>query len=159
MEDEIAKLIQGLFSKDGIERQKARYRLVKIGKPVTQFLVGLQYLSKQQVRWEAIKTLSQISDPDSIPILINALENSNSDVRWLAAEGLVEMGEASLKPMLIAIEERGDSKRLREGAHHVLKGLENKHLFVDEYDIIGILEEKSKHALLRATAAKIHVGM
>ena len=61
--------------------------------------------------------------------------------------------------MLVAIEERGDSKRLKEGAHHVLKGLEDKEVFQDDYDIIGILEDKSKHALLRATAAKIRVAM
>ncbi len=155
MENVIASLIKGLLSDDGIERQRARLELVKIGKPAISLLIGLQYSRQQQVRWEAIKTLSQIADPDAVPILVNALENSNSDVRWLAAEGLVEIGKASVSPVMEALEERGDSKILREGVHHVLKDLERKGVFEDSHDIIGILEDPSKQGLLRPTAEKI----
>ncbi len=158
MDSEIAELVRCLFSHDGIVRQKARYKLVKIGKPVIAYLIGLQYLPDQHVRWEAMKTLSQIADPDSIPILVNALENSNSDVRWLAAEGLIGIGRQSVGPIMEAIEERSESKILREGAHHVLKGLENEGDFFDEYGIIGILEDPGRHALLRPTAAKVRVS-
>ncbi len=157
MEDEIPVLIRKLFSDDGIERRMARHDLVKIGNPVIRFLVGLQYLPEQHVRWEAIKTLSQIADADSIPILVNALENSNVDVRWLAAEGLVEIGGASLMAVLLALEEHGDSKVLRTGVHHVLKGLEEKELFSDTYGIIGMLEDPAKHELIRPIAAKIRL--
>ncbi len=157
MERQIADLVQNLFSDDGIVRRKARYRLVRIGKPVIPLLVGLQYLPKQQVRWEAVKTLSQIADPDSIPILVNALENTNSDVRWLAAEGLIEIGRPSLGPVMEALEEHGESKTLREGVHHVLRGLKEKGLFTDTHDIIGILEDSAKHMLLRPTAALIRL--
>ncbi|MCL5267400.1 MAG: HEAT repeat domain-containing protein [Bacteroidetes bacterium] len=158
MEKEIAELVRCLFSDDAIVRQRARYKLVKIGKPVITLLIGLQYLPDQHVRWEAMKTLSQIADPDSIPILINALENTNSDVRWLAAEGLIEIGKESVASLMEALEERGDSKILREGVHHVLKGLENKGLFTDDYDIIGILEDSGRLALLRPTAARIRLN-
>ena len=103
MEDEIPVLIRKLFSDDGIERRMARHDLVKIAAVVIRFLVGLQHLPEQHVRWEAIKTLSQIADADSIPILVNALENSNVDVPWLAAEGLVEIGGASLMAVLLAL--------------------------------------------------------
>lgn len=155
---EIADLVQDLFSDDGLVRRNARYRLVRIGKPVIPLLIGLQYLPKHQARWEAVKTLSQIADPDSIPILVNALENTNTDVRWLAAEGLIEIGKPSLFPVMEALEEHGESKTLREGVHHVLKGLEERGLFTDNHDIIGILEDSAKHMLLRPTAALIRVG-
>ena len=157
MGQEIAELVKCLFSEDGIVRQKARYKLVKIGKPVITLLIGLQYLPDQHVRWEAMKTLSQIADPDSIPIFVNALENTNADVRWLAAEGLIEIGKESIASLMLALEERGDSRILREGVHHVLKGLEDKGLYIDEYDIIGILEDAERLALLRPTAAKIRM--
>jgi HEAT repeat protein len=157
MEEEIPGLVKKLFSTDVTVRRKARLDLVKIGKPVIRFLVGLQYLPEQHVRWEAIKTLSQIADADSIPILVNALENSDLDVRWLAAEGLIEIGEVSLMPVLEALEEHGDSKILKIGVHHVLKGLEEKGLFRDDCGIIGMLEDHGKHELLRPTIVRLRL--
>ncbi|MGO9482709.1 MAG: HEAT repeat domain-containing protein [Candidatus Kryptoniota bacterium] len=157
MENDIAVLVKKLFSDDGIERRKARHDLVKIGMPAISFLVGLQYVPQQHVRWEAIKTISQVADPEAIPVLVNALENSNLDVRWLAAEGLIEIGEASLAALLLALEEHGDSVTLKVGAHHVLKGLEEKGLFTDHYGIIGMLEDPLKYEMIRPTATKIRL--
>ena len=157
MEEEIPVLIKKLFSDDGIERRKARHDLVTIGKPVIRFLIGLQYLPEQHVRWEAIKTLSQIADPDSIPILVNALENRNHDVRWLAAEGLIEIGERSVMPLLLALEERGDSPELKVRVHHILKSLEEKGLFKDDYGIIGMLEDHGRHDEARISAERFRL--
>jgi len=159
MGQEIAELIKCLFSEDGIVRQDARYKLVKIGRPVIRFLIGLQYLDNQHVRWEAMKTLSQIADPESIPILVNALENTNSDVRWLAAEGLIEIGKQSVGPLMELLEESADSRILREGVHHVLKGLEERGYFFDRYDIISMLEDNARLLLLRPTAAKVRMDL
>lgn len=155
MEAEIANLVMSLFSSNGMERQRARLRLVKIGRPVITFLIGLQYSRNQQVRWEAIKILSDIHHPDSIPILVNALENSNTDVRWLAAEGLVELGEHSVLPLMEALEERGDSRVLREGVHHVLSELKQQGRFDDTHGILKLLRTHSLLAELRPTAAEM----
>lgn len=157
METEIAGLVRALFSENFVERQNARGKLVKMGRRVIPFLIGLQYSRQQQVRWEAMKTLSEIAHPDAIPILVNGLENSNPDVRWMAAEGLVEIGMLSLKPVMEALEERGESNLVREGAHHVLTGLKQKGLFSDHYDMIGILKDTSKFTQLRPTAAIIRL--
>jgi HEAT repeat protein len=158
MENKIKELINNLSSDNSIERIKARYELVKIGKPAIEYLIGLQYLNIAHIRWEAIKTLSQIADPDAIPILINALENDRFDVRWLAAEGLIDIGIESIKPLLIALEARQDSKFLIEGVHHILKAFRRKKLFNDEYKIIKLLEDTNAHSLLGVTAKKILTG-
>ncbi len=47
----------------------------------------------------------------------------NLGIRWLAAEGLIGLGEAGLRPLLEALVHHSDSAWLREGAHHVLKAL------------------------------------
>ncbi len=158
-EKNIGALVQLLFSNDSIKRQEARRELVKIGKPAINFLVGLQYLSQKQVSWEAIKTLSEMAHPDCIPILINALENEDTNIRWLAAEGLIKVGRPSLMPVLEVLEERADSKLLRESVHHVLKGLKENGHFTDDHDLIKVLEDPSKHIVLAPTAAMIRMKM
>lgn len=155
METEIASLVKSLFSCHGMERQKARQKLVEIGKTAIPYMVGLQYSRNQQVRWEAIKAVSEIAHPDAIPILINALENSNADVRWVAAEGLIEIGQPTVPALMEALEERGDSIVLREGVHHVLNTLRHQGRFEDAHGIIGMLRDSSKLAQLRPTAAVI----
>lgn len=155
MENKIPELIQKLASESSIDRIRARYELVKIGKPAIEYLIGLQYLNTEHVRWEAIKTLSQIAHPDAIPILINALENDRFDVRWLAAEGLIEIGKQSILPLLEALETQQDSKFLREGVHHVLRALKSKNIFKDKYQIIKMIEDSNTNSLLALTAHKI----
>jgi len=155
MESKIKELITKLYDDNGIVRLKARLELIEIGKPVIDFFIGLQYAKEHQVRWEVLKTLSQLAVPESIPILVNALENEDLDVRWLAAHGLIQIGKDSIKPVLEALEGNQDSKYLREGVHHVLVGLKNKHSFDDEYGMIKMLEQYSSQSKLSITAKLI----
>jgi hypothetical protein len=155
MENKIKGLIADLSSDNGIVRQKARYDLISIGRPAIEFLKGLQYLPNEHLRWETIKTLSQIAHQDSIPVLINALENDHFDIRWLAAEGLIEIGKKSIKPIMEAIISNQDSIYLREGVHHVLKGLQAKKIFVDKQKIIQQLENPNAESTLAFTASRI----
>ena len=150
MENEIEELIKKLYSKDGIQRKMARYDLVKIGKPAIKYLSGLlnepkDKEQKEYVRWEAIKTLSQINNPESIPILIKALEHEDFDVRWMAAEGLINIGEKSIKPLLKTLVRKSNSIYLLEGIHHVLKELQLKNIFDDPTGIINKLENYNLH--------------
>jgi len=159
METEIGTLLRCLFGDDIKERQDARQKLVKIGRPVIPYMVGLQYSSQRQISSEAIKTLMEIAHPDSIPILINGLENDDPNIRWLSSEGLVKIGKPSLPPVLLALEMRGMSKYLREGSHRVLNNLKNKGIFTDTHNLIGILANPSKQMLVAPTAAIIHLNM
>ncbi len=155
MENEIKELIKSFYGGDGVEREKARNKLVKLGKPVIDYLIGLQYASTKQVRWEAIKTLSQIAAPESIPILINALENDDLDVRWLAAEGLVAIGTTSINPLFESLVGGQNSRYLLEGAHHVLKSLQVKHLFFDDGGVINMIEHYNMHFRIALIAKQL----
>jgi hypothetical protein len=116
-------LIEMLASKKGLNRQKARKSLIALGKPAVSSLTQVLQNSKlDQVRWEAAKTLSAISDYRAVPSLVKALEDKDEDVAWLAAEALKKLKKAAWPALLRVLIRRGaDSVSLRRGAHHVLR--------------------------------------
>ncbi len=118
----IEALMDMLASKDGVIRQKAREALVAQGKPAVSSLIqALQNSRLDQVRWEAAKALGSINDTRSLPSLVKALEDSNHDVAWLAADALKTYRMAAWPPLLQALIRSGsDPVELRKGAHHVL---------------------------------------
>jgi HEAT repeat protein len=118
-------LVNDLCSEDGLVRVRARKRLVALGNQAVRPLKKLLASKREWVRWEAAKALGQIGDPAAAQVLIKALEDNMFDVRWLAAEGLISMGNKALIPLLQAIRERPDSFWLREGVHHVLHDINN----------------------------------
>lgn len=95
----IESLMDKLASKDGMVRQKARESLVALGKPAVASLIrALKNSTSDQVRWEGAKALGAINDARSIPTLVEALSDSNSDVTWLAAEALSKFKKAARPP-------------------------------------------------------------
>jgi HEAT repeat protein len=118
----LESLIEMLANEDGIIRQRARESLVVLGRPaVTSLNQALKNSKLDQVRWEAAKALGEIVDARSIPALVKALEDSNSDVAWLAAEALSKFKKTAWSPLLRALLKNGlNSDLLRQGAHHVL---------------------------------------
>jgi HEAT repeat protein len=82
-------LMAMLASEDGMIRQKARESLVVLGRPAAPSLSrALRHSKSDQIRWEAAKALGAIRDTRSIPSLVKALSDEDSDVSWLAAEAL-----------------------------------------------------------------------
>jgi HEAT repeat protein len=119
----IESLMDILASKDGATRQKARRSLVALGKPaVTSLTRALQNSRLDHVRWEAVKTLGAIGDKRAIPWLVLALEDSDPDVAWLAAEALRQFKKVAWPPLLrLLIKNGSESALLRQRAHHVLR--------------------------------------
>jgi HEAT repeat protein len=118
----VESLIGLLASKDGLIRPKARTSLVALGKPAVPSLIkALQDSELDHVRWEAAKALGAIGDTKSILALVEALEDGDSDVAWLAADALARFKKAAWPPLLQRLIKRGvDSDALRQGAHHIL---------------------------------------
>lgn len=119
---DLGSLMEALEGKEGMSRQKARESLVTLGnRAVPSLANALQNCELKQVRWEAAKALRAILEAKSIPQLVNALEDSESDVAWLAAEALTEFKKVAWPELMRALVERGpQSITLRRGAHHVL---------------------------------------
>ncbi|MGA9408383.1 MAG: HEAT repeat domain-containing protein [Bacteroidota bacterium] len=135
---DVEMLIANLQSKDGMERLRARKKLVKIGRPAVPSLMELLSDRKQHVRWEGCKALGEMMDPTSAPGLVKALTDESVEVRWLAAEGLIALEKKALVPLLKILETDFESPYVREGAHHVLHALEREHLL--SKDSIAVLE-------------------
>lgn len=120
---EIRELVLALTGPDPAIRSKAREALVALGKPAVPLLIPLLSHRKPHIRWEAAKSLGGIADPIAASALVNALEDRDDDVRWLAAEALIALGHDGLHPLLAALIERAHSGSLCQGAHHVCHAL------------------------------------
>jgi HEAT repeat protein len=118
-EPSIPSLVADLVGSDPAARKKARQALVTMGEPAVPSLIQLLSHRKPHVRWEAAKALRDIADPIAASALVNALDDRDGDVRWLAAQGLAALGREGLQPLLAALLERAKSCSFCESAHHV----------------------------------------
>lgn len=125
---DIDSLIETLKSEDGIARQHARNSLVKIGEPALDALIKAFEIKKDPVHWEIAKALSQIGTPKAAQTLVEALEDNEFSVRWIAAEGLIHIGSDGLIPLMEALRKKTDSIWLREGSHHIIHDLVHRKL-------------------------------
>ncbi len=123
---DIQQLVKDLTNDNGIVRQNARASLVAYGQSAVDELADAATSSQDILRWEAVKALAEIEASSTIPVLITALEDKNSGVRWIAAEGLIALGEKSVKPLLKALIEQSDSVFLLEGCHHIFSDLKHQ---------------------------------
>ncbi len=120
IEDIIRENILKLADIDGSVRENARNLLISLGSPAIDYLFEMLSHPDVIARWETLKILIEINDPDIIPLLINALDDSNSAIRWLAAEGLAAMGEDAFLAMMNALSSYPDTVSIRKGLKHVM---------------------------------------
>jgi len=123
-ETNLQSLMKMLESKDGLVRQKARIALVEMGDPAVMPLSeALTHSKLDHTRWGAAKALGEIVDVRSISALVNALDDTDADVAWLAGLALKKFKKAAWRLLLQKLIESGvDSVRLRHGARHVFSG-------------------------------------
>jgi len=151
----IKELVRNLGDSDGVIRERARRKLVSIGPSAIDYLAELVYTKNEMLRWEAVKTLSEIVNPVAIPLLIDALEDDKSSIRWLAAEGLIMLGRESVKPLLEALINRTDSVFIREGAHHFFHDLQNFLPELDLKELLKILKSSTAEHQLQLVAGDL----
>jgi hypothetical protein len=124
---EIKALINQFGNKSGLVRSKARESLKEFGHTAVDYLSELLIDKRKIVRWEAIKTLTEISDPHSASLFIFALNDEESDVRWVAAEGLISLGKQGVVTTLEGLISNFNSVYFRNGVHHILKEYSKEH--------------------------------
>lgn len=134
---EIEDLFRKLQSRDGAERKTAREALIQYGKPIVPFVLELLLNPEEHVRWEGCKTLEKIRDPRAAQALAAMLLDDDMDVRWVAADALIELEQRAIVPLLELLEEHFDSVTVREAAHHILHSLRQ----------LNMLDEKTEAVL------------
>ncbi|MCE5253210.1 MAG: HEAT repeat domain-containing protein [Actinomycetia bacterium] len=119
------RLLTDLAGDDGRARLQARETLAAIGEPALDLLVGLLDSPEPRLRWEAAKALAEIPEPAAIPGLVALLGGGRSDIGWLAAVALINLGTRSVPHVLLALtqNENAGSKPFCKSAHHVLHDL------------------------------------
>jgi HEAT repeat protein len=80
-----------------------------------------------QTRWEAVSALGDMRAPETAPALTEMLMDEDPSVRWAAMEGLINMGRKALRPILERFVRDFESPWLREGVHHILRILKDRH--------------------------------
>lgn len=76
-----------------------------MGKTIISQMHKLLDSENDSLRMEAAKIIELIADRRSIPLLINLLDDTKFDIRWIAAEGLIKIGRRSILPLLKSVRE------------------------------------------------------
>jgi hypothetical protein len=87
---------------------------------------GLSLAANQRIINEINQTINFMSDQNSIPALISLLDDNEYDVRWIAAESLINIGRKSVIPLLKSIKGGRSTYTPGRGAYHVLHSLLSK---------------------------------
>lgn len=109
-----------LSNPSSVERRRARVALIELGNEAVPTLVDALSDSRQLVKQEAINALEAIGDDAAAQGLVQALEDEDFGIRWLAAEALAHLGPAGLRPVLTALAHENGPSWIRDGAQHVL---------------------------------------
>ena len=139
--EEIEKLVELLGSKKGVDRMQAREKLVDFGEESADFLIELLHHPDHDYRKEVLKTLEEIGSPDFISIYLQALEDEESDIRWIGARGLIKLGKISVKPLLEFLVEKSDSVFVLAGAHHVFYDLKKEKILPENFPVNKLLQK------------------
>ena len=153
----IAALVDSLGSEDAEVRREARELLAARRGEALPHLITQLASPKEHNRWEAAKTLSVIKHPGSVEALVATLRDRDEDVRWVAAEGLISIGESSLEPLLRELAFRYDSVEFRTGATHILHALSSVEHFEEIRPVLGALQKNILSYELPAAAFKAWV--
>jgi HEAT repeat protein len=120
MDQHLETLLSGLSSGDGMAKKRVRETLILVGDPAVPGLQALLAGSDKGLRWEAAKALGAVIDPGSVDTFLELLEDPSSDLRWLAATGLIELGPRSVRPVLQSLTDPSVPRGHLEMSHRVL---------------------------------------
>ena len=141
----IPELVADLGASDFLKRQRARLILAYRGKESVPALLDALKSNSETTRWEAVQALGDIRDPESAPALVDMLTDDATGVRWAAMESLIRMGRMAMQPLLERFVKNFDSLWLREGVHHILHVLNDRHVLNERERVL--FEELEKHII------------
>lgn len=116
-------LVKDLESLDVKQREKARRTLAALGNSALPELTKALANPTEWVRWEAAMSLALTANPESVPNLVVALEDSSPSVRLAAIEALTAIGRPAIPELVKAVKQKPNSSTLRQGARRVLRTL------------------------------------
>lgn len=122
---DIGRLVTELQSRQAVARIVARQRLALLGETAVEPLCRLAHANNERCRVEAVKCLFWLGEPSSIASLVERLEDSSQQVRWLAAKALIKLGRS--EPVVERLTHpSSNSFRLYGSAGQVLRALHRR---------------------------------
>lgn len=148
------EVIRALQSPDDDTREEAARALGELKDPraVTPLLSALDD-PNHYVRREAAKSLGHLGDERAIPALINALKDNDRSGREGAAEGLADMKEKALGPLVTALKD--PDWHVRMGVLISLRIIGDKKVISD---IIGALKDENRFVRREAVKSLGRIG-
>jgi hypothetical protein len=94
--------------------------LVQLGHAAVPALIEASTGNSTWTRWHCLRALGEIGDARALPVLVNALEDSDHSVAWVGAKGLVHFGKRGIAPVLRLLTKTEMTPWLVETASYVL---------------------------------------
>ncbi len=94
--------------------------LVRLGSLAVPALISKSKSSSAHIRWNCARALGEIHDRRALPVLVDALQDDDHSVAWMAAKGLAQFGKDGLKPVLELLIGASMTPWLAETASYVL---------------------------------------
>jgi HEAT repeat protein len=115
---------------------------------------------QKRIRWEAVKTLAAMIDVHSVETFALLLDDPLSEVRWLAADGLIGLGPRSVAPVLKSLLRESLSPGHRQMARRVLRQLSSDNDVLAEITrpVIEVLDMETLDPGVIATKAERALG-
>ena len=98
--DAVPVLLKALRGADEQLSSQIFASLVRLGSLAVPALLQRSKSSSPHIRWNCIRALGEIHDRRALPVLVDALQDDDHSVAWMAAKGLAQFGNDSLKPVL-----------------------------------------------------------
>ncbi|MFC1521492.1 HEAT repeat domain-containing protein [Elusimicrobiota bacterium] len=105
-------------------RDGTAYAFILIGDPALEALINALESNKIRTRRTAVYALGEIKDPQTIPYLVNRLEDTDWTTMAWSSLALAKFGKQALDPLLAALNSRKASMRL--GAAYALGELRDR---------------------------------
>ncbi len=95
--------------------------LVQLGHVAIPTLIETSASGSAWMRWHCMRALGEIRDRRALPVLVNALSDSDHSVAWMGAKSLVRFGRPSIAPVLQLLMTAVMTPWLVETASYVLQ--------------------------------------
>jgi HEAT repeat protein len=149
----IRPLICGLSDPDVLVRRASSAALVRIGQQaISPLTTAMSQDGHKAERIGAIETLGRIGDGRTVPSMVVALMDPDSDIRDAAAQALVRTGQPAVAPLVRVLRIAGNP--LRQRVAEVLA--RTRSLAVDP--LIDALRDENADVRLTASQALVEIG-
>ncbi|HFE64868.1 MAG TPA: alpha/beta fold hydrolase, partial [Caldithrix sp.] len=148
------RLIEALVSRlkdDGVIEDvglHAAEALAAIGEPAVRPLMNALNDSAALARENACIGLGILKDPRAIDILIHALQDEDSGVRYEASRALAKIGEPAVEPLIAALKSENENARM--GAAKALGAIKNPRAVNPLTDLLKDNKRRVKREAMRA---------